>query len=37
MSATDLRALHLAVLMGGPGSEREISLRSGAAVAHALR
>ncbi len=37
MSATDLRALHIAVLMGGPGSEREVSLRSGAAVAHALR
>ena len=37
MSPTDLRALHLAVLMGGPGSEREVSLRSGAAVAHALR
>ena len=37
MSATDLRALHLAVLMGGPGSEREVSLRSGGAVAHALR
>ena len=37
MSAPDLRALHLAVLMGGPGSEREVSLRSGGAVAHALR
>jgi D-alanine-D-alanine ligase len=37
MSATDLRGLHLAVLMGGPGSEREVSLRSGGAVAHALR
>lgn len=37
MSTTDLRALHLAVLMGGPGSEREVSLRSGGAVAHALR
>ena len=29
--------MHLAVLMGGPGSEREVSLRSGAAVANALR
>ena len=37
MSLTDLRTLHLAVLMGGPGSEREVSLRSGAAVAKALR
>src|SRR5262245_12313527 len=27
----------VAVLMGGPGSEREVSLRSGAAVARALR
>ncbi len=33
----DLREMHLAVLMGGPGSEREVSLRSGAAVADALR
>jgi D-alanine-D-alanine ligase len=33
----DLQNLHLAVLMGGPGSEREVSLRSGAAVANALR
>lgn len=33
----DLKNLHLAVLMGGPGSEREVSLRSGAAVANALR
>lgn len=37
MSAPELRKLHLAVLMGGPGSEREVSLRSGAAVANALR
>jgi D-alanine-D-alanine ligase len=29
--------LHLAVLMGGPSAEREVSLRSGAAVAVALR
>ena len=28
---------HLTVLKGGPGSEREVSLRSGAAVAAALR
>ena len=32
----ELRDLHLVVLMGGPGSEREVSLRSGAAVARAL-
>jgi D-alanine-D-alanine ligase len=32
-----LKDLHLAVLMGGPGSEREVSLRSGAAVARAFR
>jgi D-alanine-D-alanine ligase len=32
-----LKDLHLVVLMGGPGSEREVSLRSGAAVANALR
>ncbi len=37
MSSTDLKSLHLVVLMGGPGSEREVSLRSGAAVAKALR
>ena len=35
--STALKDLHLAVLMGGPGSEREVSLRSGAAVANALR
>lgn len=29
----ELRNLHLVVLMGGPGSERDVSLRSGAAVA----
>lgn len=33
----ELKNLHLVVLMGGPGSEREVSLRSGAAVANALR
>jgi D-alanine-D-alanine ligase len=33
----DLRSLRVAVLMGGDSSEREISLRSGAAVAAALR
>lgn len=32
----ELENLHLVVLMGGPGSEREVSLRSGAAVANAL-
>ena len=37
MSAIDLKNLHLVVLMGGPGSEREVSLRSGAAVSNALR
>lgn len=37
MSSADLKNLHLAVLMGGPGSEREVSLRSGAAVANAFR
>jgi D-alanine-D-alanine ligase len=37
MSEPDLKSLHLVVLMGGPGSEREVSLRSGAAVANALR
>jgi D-alanine-D-alanine ligase len=37
MKTTDLKDLHLAVLMGGPGSEREVSLRSGAAVARAFR
>jgi len=31
------RPLHIAVLMGGPSAEREVSLRSGAAVARALR
>lgn len=33
----ELENLHLVVLMGGPGSEREVSLRSGAAVARAFR
>ena len=37
MKTADLKDLHLAVLMGGPGSEREVSLRSGAAVARAFR
>ena len=37
MTAQDMKSKHLAVLMGGPGSEREVSLRSGAAVANALR
>ena len=32
----ELKNLHLVVLMGGPGSEREVSLRSGTAVAGAL-
>ncbi len=30
-------SLHIAVLLGGPGAEREVSLRSGSAVAAALR
>lgn len=37
MSAQDLQTMHLAVLMGGPGSERAVSLRSGVAVAQAMR
>lgn len=32
----NLRGMHIVVLMGGPGSEREVSLRSGAAVAAAF-
>lgn len=34
---SDLRNRTIAVLMGGPGSERKVSLASGAGVAHALR
>ena len=37
MKTAELKNLHLVVLMGGPGSEREVSLRSGAAVARAFR
>jgi len=33
----ELKDLHLVVLMGGPGSESAVSLRSGAAVANAFR
>jgi D-alanine-D-alanine ligase len=33
----ELRGRHIAVLMGGPGSERPVSLASGAGVASALR
>ena len=29
--------MHIAVMLGGPGAEREVSLRSGTAVARALR
>src|SRR3974390_2366636 len=29
--------LHITVMLGGPSAEREVSLRSGAAVAEALR
>ena len=36
MNSPFLAPHHVAVLMGGPGSEREVSLRSGAAVARAL-
>lgn len=35
--AADLPALNIAVLKGGPSTERSVSLKSGAAVAHALR
>lgn len=35
--STDLSSYHIPVLMGGPGRERDVSLRSGAAVANALR
>ena len=31
------RPLHITVMLGGPSAEREVSLRSGAAVAAALR
>jgi len=34
---SELKDLHLVVLMGGPGSESAVSLRSGAAVANAFR
>jgi D-alanine-D-alanine ligase len=34
---TDLRSKRIAVLMGGPGSERKVSHASGAGVARALR
>src|SRR3954467_7574924 len=33
----DLKNKKIAVLMGGPGSERKVSLASGAGVANALR
>ncbi|HEY2329287.1 MAG TPA: D-alanine--D-alanine ligase, partial [Verrucomicrobiae bacterium] len=32
-----IRKLNITVMLGGPGAEREVSLRSGAAVAQALR
>jgi len=35
--STDMENLHLVVLMGGPGSESAVSLRSGTAVARAFR
>lgn len=34
---SDLKKHHIAVLMGGPGAEREVSLASGKAVAQALQ
>jgi D-alanine-D-alanine ligase len=34
---TSKRFQHVAVLMGGPSAERDVSLRSGAAIARALR
>ena len=34
---TDLTHKKIAVLMGGPGNERKVSLASGAGVAKALR
>lgn len=37
MSDSEKRWKKVAVLKGGPSSEREVSLRSGAAVAHGLR
>ncbi len=37
VSMSDLRNRTIAVLMGGPGSERKLSLASGAGVANALR
>lgn len=36
-AALDPRHSHITVLKGGPGSEHEVSLRSGASVANALR
>ncbi|HEY8241083.1 MAG TPA: D-alanine--D-alanine ligase, partial [Kiritimatiellia bacterium] len=36
-SMAQKRFQHVAVLMGGPSAEREVSLRSGAAIAKALR
>ena len=33
----NLRKLNVTVMLGGPSAEREVSLRSGAAVAQALR
>ena len=37
LSSFDPASRHLTVLKGGPGSERDVSLRSGASVAAALR
>src|SRR3954452_15490198 len=37
MNTTNLAGKKIAVLMGGPGSERKVSLASGAGVAAALR
>src|SRR6267154_1325986 len=35
--ATDVTGMKIAVLMGGPGSERKVSLKSGEGVVAALR
>jgi D-alanine-D-alanine ligase len=35
--AEQVRAMNVTVLLGGPSDEREVSLKSGKAVAHALR
>src|SRR3984957_9391077 len=34
---SDVKSLHITVMLGGPSAEREVSLRSGKSVAKALR